>query len=184
VNRIVTFLRLLARFGAAAAVVLTLGAGTAATAQDDTTAAPATRPGASGLPVPRWVSLKASKVNLRDGPSLDHPVRWVYVREGLPVEIIAEYEVWRRIRDADGTMGWVHKAMLDGRRTVLVRGGDNAALREEPAEAAGIVAYAAPGVIAKLEACAGDWCEVKADNYEGWVRRDRLWGVYPTETVE
>ncbi len=143
---------------------------------------PETRIGASGLPVPRFVSLKSGEVYLREGPSPEHRVEWVYVRRGLPVEVIAEYDVWRRIRDADGVVGWVHKQMLDGRRSVLMTGTQNVELREGPEGA--VIAYAEPGVIAKLKACGGSWCEVEAQSIDAYVPRDRIWGVYENDTGE
>ncbi len=145
---------------------------------------PETRIGDSGLPVPRYVSLKSGEVYLREGPSSGHKVEWVYVRRGLPVEVIAEYDVWRRIRDADGVTGWVHKGMLDGRRSVLVTGSANVELRESPAADAAVIAYAEPGVVARLKACTASFCEIEAKSIDAYVARDHVWGVYAGETVE
>ena len=100
------------------------------------------------LPIPRFVSLRSNEVNLRTGPGTIYPVEWVFVRRGLPVEVVAEFDVWRRIRDWQGTMGWVHQSMLDGRRTVRITGADRE-LRSEPAEAGSIVVRLAPGVIGR-----------------------------------
>ncbi len=143
-----------------------------------------TRIGDSGLPVPRFVSLKSGEVYLREGPSPQHRVQWVYVRRGLPVEVIAEYDVWRRIRDADGVTGWVHKGMLDGRRSVVMTAGENVPLRGGPAPDAPVVAYAEAGVIARLKACGGGYCEVEARSIAAYAPRERVWGVYQDETVE
>lgn len=143
-----------------------------------------TRIGDSGLPVPRFVSLKSGEVYLREGPSPQHKVQWVYVRRGLPVEVIAEYDVWRRIRDADGVVGWVHKGMLDGRRSVMMTAGDNVPLRESPAPDAPVIAYAEAGVIARLKTCGGQFCEIEAKSIDAYVPRARIWGVYQDETVE
>src|SRR3979490_3137391 len=74
----------------------------------------------SGLPVPRYVSLKSDHVNVRAGPTKDNDVAWVYTRSGLPVEITAEFENWRRVRDSEGAEGWVYHSMLSGRRTAVV----------------------------------------------------------------
>lgn len=142
------------------------------------------RPTPSGLPVPRWVSLKSGEVYLREGPSPEHRVQWVYVRRGLPVEVIAEYDVWRRIRDADGVVGWVHKSMLDGRRSVLVEGAANVPLRDEPGSEGAVVAYAEPGVVARLKSCEGAYCEVQAQTVDAYIERTHVWGVYEGETVE
>jgi SH3-like domain-containing protein len=138
---------------------------------------------ATGLPVPRWVSVKAQRLNVRRGPSLEHDVLWTYVRPGVPLEVIAEYDSWRRIRDADGSTGWVRAALLDGRRYVVVKGRVNTALLERPQADAEAIAYAQPGLVARLVACEGEWCEISTRGYDGFVARDRLWGVYEGETI-
>jgi SH3-like domain-containing protein len=138
---------------------------------------------ATGMPVPRWVSVKAERVNVRRGPSFDQQVLWTYVKPGLPVEVIAEYDTWRRIRDVNGDTGWVKGSLLDGRRTVTVQGRVNTALLGAPKADADVVAYAEPGLVARLVSCQGEWCEVSTRGYDGFVSRDRLWGVYADETV-
>src|SRR4051812_34824947 len=148
----------------------------------------------TGLPVPRYVSLKSDRVNLREGPSKDHRTSWVFQRAGLPVEIIAEFETWRRIRDSEGTEGWVLHSLLSGRRTALVTPWAKAEatplpLYERAEERAEVVAKLQPGVIANVRQCTGTWCRIvvvtpKARDLTGWVRQDRLWGVYPNEKVE
>jgi len=135
------------------------------------------------LPIPRFVSLRSGEVNLRTGPGTIYPVGWVFVRRGLPVQIISEFDVWRRIRDWQGTVGWVHQSMLDGRRTARVTGADRE-LRGEPADAASIVARLAPGVIGRLLECEAAWCRIDAEGYRGWLRRDEFWGTYPDEQVQ
>ncbi len=145
---------------------------------------PETRTGESGLPVPRFVSLKSDKVFLRDGPASSYKVEWVYIRKGLPVEVIAEYDVWRRIRDADGVTGWVHQGKLDGRRSVLVTGPENVALQDSLGAEAATIAYAQPGVIARLKSCGASDCEVVAGAIDGYVPRARLWGIYEGEVVD
>ena len=154
------------------------------TAAVQTRARGETRIGDSGLPVPRFVSLKSNEVYLREGPSPQHKVEWVYVRRGLPVEVIAEYDVWRRIRDADGVVGWVHKGMIDGRRSVLMTGSSDIPMRDTATADGAIVAYAKPGVVARLKSCGGSFCTVEASSIEAYVSRDRVWGVYQDETVE
>jgi SH3-like domain-containing protein len=149
---------------------------------------------ASGLPVPRFVSLKSDKVNVRAGPTKDHDVAWVYSRAALPVEVTAEFETWRRIRDSEGTEGWVLHSLLSGRRTALVTPWAKAEatplpLYERAEERAEVVAKLQPGVIANVRQCTGTWCRIvvvtpKARDLTGWVRQDRLWGVYPNEKVE
>jgi SH3-like domain-containing protein len=135
------------------------------------------------LPLPRFVSLRSNEVNLRTGPGTTYPVDWVYVRRGLPVEVIAEFDVWRKIRDWQGTVGWVHQSMLDGRRTALIAGAERA-LHQDPADSSTAVARLAPGVIGRLLKCEGIWCRIEVENYRGWLKRDEFWGAYPDEKVE
>lgn len=148
----------------------------------------------SGLPIPRYVSLKTDRVNLREGPSKDHRTAWVFQRAGLPVEITAEHETWRRIRDAEGTEGWVLHSLLSGRRTALVMpwaktGVPALPLLERAEETAGLVAQLQPNVIAGVKGCSGGWCRIAivlpgARDLGGFIKQDRLWGVYPNERVE
>lgn len=143
----------------------------------------------TGLPVPRYVSLKSDRVNLREGPSKEHRTSWVFQRAGLPVEITAEFETWRRVRDADGSEGWVLHSLLSGRRTVLVapwskNKGETFALRESASETAAITASLEPGVIANVHSCQSAWCRVTVSKITGYIRQDRLWGVYPNETLQ
>ncbi|WP_296711988.1 SH3 domain-containing protein [Rhodoblastus sp.] len=143
---------------------------------------------ATGLPVPRYVSLKSDHVNLREGPSKDHATKWIYQRAGLPVEITAEYETWRRIRDSEGSEGWVLHSLLSGKRSALIAPWKKDAppfpLRAEPQESSNIVAKLAPGVIASVKKCDGSWCRLKGDRYDGYMSQTLLWGVYPGEKVE
>jgi SH3-like domain-containing protein len=143
--------------------------------------------GPSGLPIPRFVSLKAERVNVRRGPSNDHDVAWVFQRKGLPVEIIAEFDNWRRIRDSDGEEGWVYQSMLSGKRTALVapwRKEDALPLHSASDPSSGLIAKLRPGVVAPIEKCNGRWCEIAAGGYEGWIDQQMLWGVYPGEEID
>jgi SH3-like domain-containing protein len=154
---------------------------TASTGKIDKSLAP------SGLPLPRFVSLKAERVNVRRGPSSDHDVAWVFQRKGLPVEIVAEFENWRRIRDSDGAEGWVYQSMLSGRRTALVapwRKDDVIPLYSGPKTSDGLVAKVKPGVVGTVEKCTGEWCDITAGGYDGWVEQPMLWGVYPGEEID
>ena len=136
----------------------------------------------SNLPLPRYVSLRSSEINVRRGPGLDYRKDWVFRRAGLPVKIIDEYGDWRRIVDKDDAGGWVYHAMLTGRRTVLILE-DGVALRRGPAEAASARAVVEQGVVARLQSCNQEWCRIEADGYSGWVRKSSLWGVDPGEVV-
>ena len=142
----------------------------------------------SGLPVPRFVSLKSDKVNVRAGPTKDHDVAWVYNRAALPVEITAEFENWRRIRDWEGSEGWVYHSLLSGKRTALVAPSKNKdellPLRNKPDAASPVTAQMQHGVLASVKKCSGGWCRVTGDGFDGWIEETRLWGVYPGEKVE
>ena len=143
--------------------------------------------GASGLPLPRFVSLKAKRVNLRIGPSRDYAVQWLYTRSGIPMEIIQEYDHWRRVRDHDGTEGWIHKSLLTGERTAAVapwkrgRSGIFVQLRNRPQSSGKLLASLEPGVIVNISECNGQWCEAEAQGVTGWVAQDEIWGAYPGE---
>jgi SH3-like domain-containing protein len=142
---------------------------------------------ASGLPVPRFVSLKSDRVNVRGGPNKDQDVRWVYTRAGMPVEITAEFENWRRIRDWEGAEGWVYHSLLSGKRTAVVvpKSKDELVPLYENADAeSAVAARLQSGVLGALKSCDGTWCEFAGKNFSGWIRQERLWGAYPNEKVE
>lgn len=144
-------------------------------AQQDDSLGPVT-----GLPLPRFVSLKSSEANVRRGPSLNHRVDWVFRHRGTPLEITAEFENWRRVRDADGAGGWVHYTLLSGVRTVLVRV-ENSPIYDQPRDNSDIRARAEDGVIARLGRCTPDWCEVTAEGQRGWMQKPVIWGVGEAE---
>lgn len=141
----------------------------------------------SGLPVPRFVSLKADRVNLREGPARDHRVTWVFQRAGLPVEVTAEFDVWRKVRDSDGTEGWVLHSLLSGRRTALVAPWKKDAvfiLRAQPEENATPIARLQAEVIAGIKSCDGSWCHIYGKGFDGYIQQTSLWGVYPNEKID
>ncbi len=152
----------------------------------------ATATGASGRPLPRFVSLKSSEVNLRKGPGTDYPTAWVFRRAGLPVEIIEEHQGWRKVRDAEGTTGWVLRWLLSGRRTAQVlpwevKAGQERpriAIRSNDSESARALALVEAGVIANILKCDQRWCKVTIGTYKGYVEQKKLWGVYDGETIE
>jgi SH3-like domain-containing protein len=154
--------------------------------------APPERPaGGSGLPVPRFVSLKSDRVNLRTGPGTDYPASWVFRRAGLPVEVIKEFEGWRQVRDAEGAEGWVLQTFLSSRRTALVLPWEvkpevpppQAQLRASESASAAPVAIVEAGVIGTIVSCDGRWCEVSIDKVRGHIEQKKLWGVYEGEVV-
>ena len=142
--------------------------------------------GPSGLPIPRFVSLKRSKVNVRLGPSSEHKIAWIFHYKGLPVEIIAEFEHWRRIRDSDGQEGWVYHSLLTGKRTATVapwRKGTAIGLLEGPKADDNVIANVNAGAVGDVKTCNGAWCQLNIKGYEGWIQQTMLWGVYPNETI-
>jgi SH3-like domain-containing protein len=137
----------------------------------------------SGLPIPRFVSIRANEVNMRTGPGRRYPVEWVLIRRSMPVEVIDEFQTWRKIRDWEGTVGWVHQRMISGRRTVLITG-QRRLLRRQARASAPPVAGIDPGVIARVMDCERAWCHVDIGGIDGWLKRTEIWGVYKGETIE
>lgn len=138
----------------------------------------------SGLPLPRFVSISSEKAYVRSGPAPRYPIKWVYKKDGLPVEIIQEFDVWRKVRDNAGDEGWINKALLSDRRSVIIRGDQIVDMREDAAASSRVMAQLEPGVIARLQKCDSGWCRLSVGGFEGWVERKALWGVYPQETIE
>jgi SH3-like domain-containing protein len=138
------------------------------------------RVGPSGLLLPRFVSLRAGEANLRTGPGTRYPIDWIYRRSGLPMLVIDEFEIWRRVRDHQGTVGWIHRSMLAGRRTLLVQA-ERPLLRRRPDPAAPGLAYLEAGVIGIFGGCQDGWCRIEAQGFEGWLKRDEVWGTGPED---
>jgi SH3-like domain-containing protein len=141
----------------------------------------------SGLPIPRFVSLKPDRVNVRGGPTRDHEVTFVYTRAALPVEVTAESDNWRRIRDWEGSEGWVYHSLLSGRRTAVVMPKDKnqlVPLYDRGDSNGVVVARLQAGVLASVKRCTGTWCRVAGSGFDGWAVQEQLWGVYPNEKVE
>lgn len=147
--------------------------------------------GASGLPLPRFVSLKSDRVNVRAGPGTQYKTQWVYGRAGLPVEVIREFEAWRQVRDADGASGWVLQTLLSGRRTAQVLPWEvkqgqpppQVELLSDDRDGSAVVVKVEAGVIANIRSCDGRWCLVAIGDYRGYLAQAKLWGVYPNEVV-
>ena len=147
-------------------------------------AAAPTKGSVTGLPLPRFASLKTDEVNFRSGPGVRYPIDWIYQRRDLPVEIEREFEAWRLVADPEGTKGWVHQATLTGRRSFIVIGGEQV-VRSDPRDAANAVARLKPGVIGRLRSCeaAATWCQVQVADYRGWLKRSAVWGLLPGEAI-
>ena len=140
---------------------------------------------------PRFVSLKPSRANLRSGPGTEYPTVWVYNREGLPLEVLKEFEGWRQVRDADGASGWILNSFLSGRRTALIAPWDGKATPPPQIAVYGdrdakshVVAKVEAGVIASVISCDAAWCWIAFDQFKGYVEQKMLWGVYPKEVVK
>ena len=150
----------------------------------------------SGLPIPRFVSLKSNDINVRNGPDINHNIKWKFVRKGIPVEIIEEFDNWRRVRDWEGETGWVHGNLLSGKRTVFVKPWgepesepSTVPLREDPDDTAKIIAELEPLVLADISECKQKWCEIagrdlNGKTWDGWIEQSLLFGVYVDETIE
>lgn len=160
--------------------------------------------GASGLPLPRFASLKSANINVRVGPGKENAILWNYVKAGLPVEIVLEFDTWRKIRDSEGVEGWVSQAMLSGRRTATVepgfakKTGDITSIIEadssqpeltvplfsKPDDKARRVALLEPGVNVDVVTCDAEWCSVSVGPHGGWIEKNRIWGVYTSEVID
>lgn len=151
---------------------------TALAAQSPVTVGPET-----GLPMPRFVSLKTGEAYARRGPSFEHRIDWIYTQRDLPVRITAEHGHWRRVEDVDGQGGWVHYTLLSGVRSAIVAE-DNLAVHYRPAADADLMARLAVGRVTRIYSCQPDWCRVDADGRRGWVRPEGLWGVMPGEVID
>lgn len=142
---------------------------------------PAIAAQANELTLPRFVSLRSDEANLRIGPGTRYPIRWVYQRRGMPVEIIEEYGNWRKVKDVEGEEGWLHHGLLSGKRTVLVKGKAEHPLRRNPDSTAPVILKAKPMVIGSLLRCSRLWCYIEISDYKGWIEKTALWGVYEKE---
>ncbi len=134
----------------------------------------------SGLKLPRYASLRADRVNLRAGPGERYPIKWIFVARNLPIKIVGEFDTWRKVRDWEGTEGWIHVSMLSGRRTAMVLG-DVHPLREGPDAKSPMVARVEGRVVGRVLECAKGWCRLAIGDHRGWMRRKHLWGDDPAE---
>lgn len=140
----------------------------------------------TGLALPRMVSLRSSRINARSGPGSRYPIEWVYQQKGAPVEIIAEFELWRKIKDWEGSETWVHKAMLSGRRFVRVTNPGENNLYAKPTTESKIMAHVEDGVVGEVDKCpaGSDMCLIEFGNVQGWMPRNVLFGVYDDEVIK
>lgn len=134
----------------------------------------------SGLPLPRFASFRTNEVNMRTGPGTRYPIEWVYKHKGLPVEILSEFEIWRRVRDSEGSEGWVHKSSLSGKRMAIVTGAPRDLLDNDK-DGARVMAHLDTGAVGQVVSCSEVWCRLKFDGIKGYLRKEQFWGVYPNE---
>ncbi|MEM9278050.1 MAG: SH3 domain-containing protein [Pseudomonadota bacterium] len=146
--------------------------------------------GQTGFPVPRFVSLKSERVNMRIGPGRQFKVVWLYLKKGLPIEIIQEYDNWRKVRDPEGNEGWILHSLLSGKRTVIVNPGEQNTtegivdLYDDASTESSVIARVEPGVVTEVKSCQDNWCLVSAQDVEGYLEKKFIWGVYPDEIIE
>jgi SH3-like domain-containing protein len=144
----------------------------------------AAAPAAAGDGPPHYMSVRRDEANLREGPSYAHRILWVYKHKEYPLRVVARFDAWLRVKDVDGTIGWMHRTQLSERRTVLFIGFTKSAVRSSAAPDAKILAYAQPGVVARLRACKPRVCEIDAQGTDGWVDRRNIWGVDAGEVIQ
>lgn len=134
----------------------------------------------TNLPLPRYVSMKATEANIRRGPSLTHRIDWVFKLRDMPLRVTAEHGHWRRVEDPDGQGGWIHYSLISGVRTVIVEG-ELTRVHSRPDLSAPVNAAFEPGVVARLGKCGPDWCQLRSGGYRGWAPKSKLWGVSANE---
>ena len=137
----------------------------------------------SNLKIPRFVTLKSNRVNMRAGPGEEYPIQWEYQRRGLPLKVIGEFDVWRKVTDHEGIVGWMHVRTLSVKRMVLINNRTVKVHRRDKDESP-VIAIAEQGVIAELETCRGTWCKIKIEAVSGWLNRRSLWGLLEGESFE
>jgi SH3-like domain-containing protein len=151
----------------------------------------------TGLPLPRYVSLKSYETNLRKGPGSNYPIVWTYKQKGYPMQVVAEFEQWRKLKDKDGEEGWVRENLISGNRNVVIIGNKiqksnyeyqlperESILFYHPSEDSYPVARVELNVIGKIKKCNEEWCLLKIDRFSGWIRKVNLWGIGKEEIIK
>ncbi len=164
------------------AVPVSIGFGITAVQADQTSDTKRTVRG-SGLPVPRFVTLKFDEANLRAGPGREYPVLWQYRKTGLPLLVDAEFGVWRKVVDHEGTSGWMHGSVLSLRRMALVRENMTEILNDDR-DGANIIALAERNALLELHSCPKNWCHIISQDIDGWIKRTSIWGVLADESLK
>ena len=134
----------------------------------------------TGQPLPRFMTLKSDKVHMRTGPGVKYPITYVYQREGMPLKVVREFDVWREVVDLDGTKGWMHSSTLSLKRLAMVTASGVNVL-EQAAASSPVVALAEKGAVVELLVCDADWCRIESGRQRGWIQKRYLWGVFSDE---
>ncbi|HPF45503.1 MAG: hypothetical protein KDF58_02975 [Alphaproteobacteria bacterium] len=139
--------------------------------------------GASGYPLPRFMSLDDKITNMRTGPGLDYPIDWIYQKQDYPLKVIAEYGNWFKVMDIDGSTGWILRALLSlNRYGIIINGTQN--LVKSPEEINIITLTADQDVLGAVLQCRNAWCEMEIGGFKGWIRSENIWGVLELETFD
>jgi len=138
----------------------------------------------SPYPIPRFVSLGSGEVNVRTGPGSKYPIQWVYKAKHQPVEIILEYDAWRKVKDVDGQEGWVHGTLLSGKRTGIIQSKENVSVFSKSKTSSKKLLQLEPNVHVFIKECAAQWCKISTSGYKGWIERKFIWGVYASENFD
>lgn len=136
------------------------------------------------LPIPRFASLRGDEIYARTGPGTRYPIKWVYKRKNLPVEIIQEFDTWRKIRDVDGEEAWVHQTLLSGKRFAIQNTGQAVPMNRKAKNDSRAAALVESKAILQLEECHNKWCLASASGFKGWIPYDSLWGIYEGEQID
>jgi len=138
----------------------------------------------SGQPIPRFVSVKSDKVFVRSGPGVRYPIKWVFKKKGYPIEVIQEFDTWRKIRDHEGEEGWIHQTLLSGKRRALVIADKGVTMSKKPLLDAKPIAFLEENVVTAVNQCVAEFCQVEISGFKGWIERKSLWGVYEAEQIK
>ena len=135
-------------------------------------------------PLPRFVSVGQDKSYVRTGPGARYPIKWIFKKKYLPVEVILEFDNWRKIIDHEGAVGWMHISQLSGRRSALITAEEKTTLHRGASKSEPFVAFLEPSVVANIQSCSRTWCLIEASGYKGWIEKEKIWGVYDNEIIK
>ena len=122
----------------------------------------------------KYLSLKNKLVNVRYGPSFDYPIKYVYKKIHLPVEVIDQKENFRRIIDFKKNSGWIHISQLKKSNSLIIL--ENKILFKKPSKYSKPLAKLEKGRLLIIKKCKNKWCQVTTGNYKGWIDTINIWG--------